>query len=225
MQGICPISSQTRPILLQARLGLFQWLLLLCYLLATTWNAWMPSFQKYMFHSSLVNGQNTHVCVDRALLNYIKKSRCSTFSFVTEKEIKRSWLCNNVYILMLMFLCLCSYLYYYYQSFSFALSFTAGWNEWPKCLHQNTGCSHTQITRLMPACVCVLSPFKTLGEKNGLFTFLPFFIPLSYFFLFKKHGHLYKSNSVDYQGRTVSSDIVPPTPAFPVSPPTPYGKR
>lgn len=82
-------------------------------------------------------------------------TRCSTFNFVTEKEIKRSWLCNNVYILMLMFLCLCSYFYYYYQSFSFALSLTAGWNEWPKCLHQNTGCSHTQITRLMSACVCV----------------------------------------------------------------------
>lgn len=138
----------------------------------TAWNGWMPSFQKYMFHSSLGNGQNTHV--DRALLNYIKKTRCSTFNFVTEKEIKRSWLCNNVYILMLMFLCLCCYFYLYYQSFSFALSLTAGWNEWPKCLHQNTGCSHTQITRLVSACVCVLSPFKTLGEKMGFLLFSPF---------------------------------------------------
>ncbi|CAI5636924.1 unnamed protein product [Oreochromis niloticus] len=40
-----------------------------------------------------------------------------------------------------------------------------------------------------------------------------------------QHGHLYKSNSVDYQGRTFSPDIVPPTPAFPVSPPTPYVKH
>lgn len=31
----------------------------------------------------------------------------------------------------------------------------AGWHEWPNCLYQNTGCSHTQITRLMSACVCV----------------------------------------------------------------------
>ncbi|XP_078025168.1 tensin-3 [Epinephelus lanceolatus] len=40
-----------------------------------------------------------------------------------------------------------------------------------------------------------------------------------------QHGHLYKTNSVDYQGHTDSCDIVPPTPAFPVSPPTPYVKH
>ncbi|KAI3368120.1 hypothetical protein L3Q82_007852 [Scortum barcoo] len=40
-----------------------------------------------------------------------------------------------------------------------------------------------------------------------------------------QHGHLYKTNSVDYRGQTDSSDIVPPTPAFPVSPPTPYVKH
>ncbi|XP_030584268.1 tensin-3-like [Archocentrus centrarchus] len=40
-----------------------------------------------------------------------------------------------------------------------------------------------------------------------------------------QHGHLYKSNSVDYQGRAVGTDIVPSTPAFPVSPPTPYVKH
>ncbi|XP_028259366.1 tensin-3-like isoform X2 [Parambassis ranga] len=38
-----------------------------------------------------------------------------------------------------------------------------------------------------------------------------------------QHGHLYKTNSVDYQMHT--SDMVPPTPAFPVSPPTPYMKH
>uniref|UniRef100_A0A672YYA4 Tensin 3 n=1 Tax=Sphaeramia orbicularis TaxID=375764 RepID=A0A672YYA4_9TELE len=40
-----------------------------------------------------------------------------------------------------------------------------------------------------------------------------------------QHGHLYKANSVDYRGQSLSSDIVPPTPAFPVSPPTPYVKN
>ncbi|XP_070817584.1 si:ch211-191a24.3 [Chaetodon trifascialis] len=40
-----------------------------------------------------------------------------------------------------------------------------------------------------------------------------------------QHGHLYKTNSVNYQRHTDSSDIVPPTPAFPVSPPTPYVKH
>ncbi|XP_019133056.2 tensin-3 isoform X2 [Larimichthys crocea] len=40
-----------------------------------------------------------------------------------------------------------------------------------------------------------------------------------------QHGHLYTTNSVDYRGHTDSSNIVPPTPAFPVSPPTPYVKH
>ncbi|KAL3047011.1 hypothetical protein OYC64_021271 [Pagothenia borchgrevinki] len=40
-----------------------------------------------------------------------------------------------------------------------------------------------------------------------------------------QHGHLYKTNSVDYRGQTDASDIVPPTPGFPVSPPTPYVKH
>uniref|UniRef100_A0A3Q1GHY5 Tensin 3 n=2 Tax=Acanthochromis polyacanthus TaxID=80966 RepID=A0A3Q1GHY5_9TELE len=40
-----------------------------------------------------------------------------------------------------------------------------------------------------------------------------------------QHGHLYKTNSVDYRGQADTSDIVPPTPAFPVSPPTPYVKH
>ncbi|XP_073332845.1 si:ch211-191a24.3 [Pagrus major] len=39
---------------------------------------------------------------------------------------------------------------------------------------------------------------------------------------FSQTQHLYKTNSVDYRGHT---DIVPPTPAFPVSPPTPYVKH
>ncbi|XP_070410427.1 si:ch211-191a24.3 isoform X2 [Nothobranchius furzeri] len=38
-------------------------------------------------------------------------------------------------------------------------------------------------------------------------------------------GHLYKTNSVDYCSQMDSSDAVPPTPAFPVSPPTPYVKH
>ncbi|XP_040896229.1 tensin-3 isoform X2 [Toxotes jaculatrix] len=44
-------------------------------------------------------------------------------------------------------------------------------------------------------------------------------------FSLSRHGHLHKANSMDYQGRTDSSDIVPQTPAFPVSPPTPYVKH
>ncbi|XP_069572949.1 tensin-3-like [Brachyistius frenatus] len=40
-----------------------------------------------------------------------------------------------------------------------------------------------------------------------------------------QHGHLFKTNSVDYRGQTDTSDIVPPTPTFPVSPPTPYAKH
>ncbi|XP_063747262.1 si:ch211-191a24.3 isoform X2 [Eleginops maclovinus] len=40
-----------------------------------------------------------------------------------------------------------------------------------------------------------------------------------------QHGHLNKTNSMDYRGHTDSSDIVSPTPGFPVSPPTPYVKH
>lgn len=52
-------------------------------------------------------------------------------------------------------------------------------------------------------------------------------LPCSLFlwnFLFMK-GSFFTSNSVDHRGDTVSSDMVPQAPAFPVSPPTPYGKR
>uniref|UniRef100_A0A674F3B8 Tensin 3 n=1 Tax=Salmo trutta TaxID=8032 RepID=A0A674F3B8_SALTR len=46
------------------------------------------------------------------------------------------------------------------------------------------------------------------------------------------HGMLYRSDSVDYRaqgpemdsGVEAGSDMTPPTPAFPISPPTPYGK-
>ncbi|XP_047443082.1 tensin-3 [Mugil cephalus] len=40
-----------------------------------------------------------------------------------------------------------------------------------------------------------------------------------------QHGLLHKTNSVDYHGQTETPDIVPSTPAFPVSPPTPYVKH
>lgn len=40
-----------------------------------------------------------------------------------------------------------------------------------------------------------------------------------------QHGSVYKTNSVDYAGQTHNPDLVPPTPAFPVSPPTPYVKH
>ncbi|KAK9519731.1 hypothetical protein VZT92_022440 [Zoarces viviparus] len=40
-----------------------------------------------------------------------------------------------------------------------------------------------------------------------------------------QHGHLYKTNTVDYRGQTDSPDLVPATPSFPVSPPTPYVKH
>ncbi|XP_027883417.1 tensin-3-like isoform X2 [Xiphophorus couchianus] len=40
-----------------------------------------------------------------------------------------------------------------------------------------------------------------------------------------QHGHLYKTNSVDYHGQMDNSDFIPTTPAFPVSPPTPYVKH
>ncbi|XP_055077408.1 tensin-3 isoform X2 [Periophthalmus magnuspinnatus] len=40
-----------------------------------------------------------------------------------------------------------------------------------------------------------------------------------------QHGNLYKTNSVDYAGQTLPNDLVPPTPAFPVSPTTPYVKQ
>lgn len=39
-----------------------------------------------------------------------------------------------------------------------------------------------------------------------------------------QHGYMYKTSSGDYQRHADSSDIVPQTPAFPVSPPTPYVK-
>lgn len=56
------------------------------------------------------------------------------------------------------------------------------------------------------------------------------FSPCSYFFFFPfyphpKPGCLYKINNMDNQGQTTNgSNIVPSTPAFPVSPPTPYGE-
>lgn len=47
-----------------------------------------------------------------------------------------------------------------------------------------------------------------------------------------QHGMLIRSDSVDYRaqgpemdsGVEAGSDMTPPTPAFPISPPTPYGK-
>ncbi|KAM9364504.1 tensin 3-2 [Pholidichthys leucotaenia] len=40
-----------------------------------------------------------------------------------------------------------------------------------------------------------------------------------------QHGYLHKTYSLDYRGQADTSDIVPPTLAFPVSPPTPYVKH
>jgi hypothetical protein len=47
-----------------------------------------------------------------------------------------------------------------------------------------------------------------------------------------QHAMLYRSDSVDYRaqgpdmdsGIEAGSDIAPPTPSFPISPPTPYGE-
>lgn len=47
-----------------------------------------------------------------------------------------------------------------------------------------------------------------------------------------QHPLLYRSDSADYRGQgpdvdsgvEAGSDMTPPTPAFPISPPTPYGK-
>lgn len=47
---------------------------------------------------------------------------------------------------------------------------------------------------------------------------------LSFRFLFLK-GRFFNTDSEDHRGDAASSAIVPPTPAFPVSPPTPYGER
>ncbi|TMS20678.1 Tensin-3 [Larimichthys crocea] len=61
--------------------------------------------------------------------------------------------------------------------------------------------------------------YHSPGWKGGSAqSFSPSFSP-------SQHGHLYTTNSVDYRGHTDSSNIVPPTPAFPVSPPTPYVKH
>uniref|UniRef100_A0A3B3HGF9 Tensin 3 n=1 Tax=Oryzias latipes TaxID=8090 RepID=A0A3B3HGF9_ORYLA len=40
-----------------------------------------------------------------------------------------------------------------------------------------------------------------------------------------QYGRLHKTSSVDYHGQMHTSDLVPPTPAFPVTPPTPYVKH
>lgn len=54
------------------------------------------------------------------------------------------------------------------------------------------------------------------------FSFSFFFFP---FYPHPKPGRLYKINNIDNQGQTTNgSNIVPSTPAFPVSPPTPYGE-
>uniref|UniRef100_A0A8P4KJ85 Tensin 3 n=1 Tax=Dicentrarchus labrax TaxID=13489 RepID=A0A8P4KJ85_DICLA len=68
-------------------------------------------------------------------------------------------------------------------------------------------------------CVCVWARFP-IRLRNVTDFFL-----LILFCSFLKHGHLYKTNSVDFQGHTDNSNVVPPTPAFPVSPPTPYEQR
>ncbi|XP_039984327.1 tensin-3-like isoform X1 [Xiphias gladius] len=44
-------------------------------------------------------------------------------------------------------------------------------------------------------------------------------------FSLSRHLHLHKATGVDNRGQAESSDIVPQTPAFPVSPPTPYVKN
>ncbi|XP_015227447.1 PREDICTED: tensin-3-like [Cyprinodon variegatus] len=44
-------------------------------------------------------------------------------------------------------------------------------------------------------------------------------------FLNSQHGQLYKTTSVDFRGQVDSSDFIPATPAFPVSPQTPYVKH
>ncbi|XP_062279673.1 tensin-3-like isoform X2 [Scomber scombrus] len=40
-----------------------------------------------------------------------------------------------------------------------------------------------------------------------------------------QYGLLYKTNSMDFRGQTDNADIVPSTPSFPVTPPTPYVKN
>ncbi|KAG8003380.1 Tensin-3 [Nibea albiflora] len=61
--------------------------------------------------------------------------------------------------------------------------------------------------------------YHSPGWKGGSTqSFSPPFSP-------SQHGHLHTTNSVDYRGHPDSSNIVPPTPAFPVSPPTPYVKH
>ncbi|XP_026200772.1 tensin-3 isoform X2 [Anabas testudineus] len=66
------------------------------------------------------------------------------------------------------------------------------------------------------------SPGWKGGETQTSFRGSPIYSPS---FSSSQHGHLYKTNSMDYQGLAGSSDIVPQTPAFPVSPPTPYVKH
>ncbi|KAJ7986348.1 hypothetical protein DPEC_G00338990 [Dallia pectoralis] len=63
------------------------------------------------------------------------------------------------------------------------------------------------------------------GETQTFQNFPPVYTPN---LLPSQHGRLQLMNSVDYEGQTSVMDgngMVPPTPAFPVSPPTPYVKH
>lgn len=95
------------------------------------------------------------------------------------------------------------------------------WQVLPQlCLHPNTDCNCAKITRLMSADVwdCA-TPQQIIRVES-------FSLDLSclFFFFFNGGGVSLKTPNMDHQGQSGTSNAVPSTPAFPVSPPTPYGE-
>uniref|UniRef100_A0A672FA70 Tensin 3 n=1 Tax=Salarias fasciatus TaxID=181472 RepID=A0A672FA70_SALFA len=83
-------------------------------------------------------------------------------------------------------------------------------------------CTHNQFHCLW--CVCVLAGFIVLLVCVGALHDVCYLL---------QHSILFRSDSADYRaqcpdvdsGVEAGSDMTPPTPAFPISPPTPYGKQ
>ncbi|KAF3690455.1 Tensin-3 Tensin-like SH2 domain-containing protein 1 Tumor endothelial marker 6 [Channa argus] len=71
-------------------------------------------------------------------------------------------------------------------------------------------------------CSGLHSPGWKVGGPQTVFRGSPVHSPS---FSSSQHMHIYKANSLDYWGQAESSNIVPQTPSFPISPPTPYVKN
>lgn len=108
---------------------------------------------------------------------------------------------------------------------------TCVWKPQP-CLHPNTDCSRAGTDHKTDVCWCALrslwlcgpaAPKEQINNRflNSLFFFSSFLV---FFWVRLKRGRLSETSNMDHQGPAGGSKVAPSTPAFPVSPPTPYGE-